>query len=339
MAVAQALDDPGAIAYAHLCLMNVAWINGDTNAMQMHAAEGLALFEAVGDDWGRAGHLIGVGVAAMESGDIAAARNRLTESIDLYEGLGDRWTSAVPLFYLGWVELREGNLDRAQSLFEQSLALRRDGANTNDIPYVLYALVVTTRLQGDFNRMVVLCRECLSLCQDTGWVQGTAWCLAEFAVMLAAAGEPERAARAFGGAEALRNASAVPLAGADRIDYGIEIERVRTQLGPAAFAAAWQAGQTAPIDDVIAETLAAVSVDTRPVTDLSDNASLAGLSPREREVLRLIAAGMSTREIAEILVISEGTVGRHVTNVYRKIGAKNRADATAYAFRQRLASS
>jgi DNA-binding NarL/FixJ family response regulator len=54
-------------------------------------------------------------------------------------------------------------------------------------------------------------------------------------------------------------------------------------------------------------------------------------------VLRLIAAGQSNLEIAAALVITEGTVERHVSNLYAKIGARGRAAATAYAFRHALA--
>jgi DNA-binding NarL/FixJ family response regulator len=61
------------------------------------------------------------------------------------------------------------------------------------------------------------------------------------------------------------------------------------------------------------------------------------LSAREAEVLRLIAAGRSNAQIAEALVISPNTVGRHVSNIFDKIGAANRAEATAYALRQGLA--
>jgi len=63
------------------------------------------------------------------------------------------------------------------------------------------------------------------------------------------------------------------------------------------------------------------------------------LTAREREVLRLIAAGMSNREIAAALFISERTVGRHITNLYTKIGAHGKADATVYAVRHHLAES
>ncbi|HZQ35959.1 MAG TPA: LuxR C-terminal-related transcriptional regulator [Dehalococcoidia bacterium] len=60
------------------------------------------------------------------------------------------------------------------------------------------------------------------------------------------------------------------------------------------------------------------------------------ISPREVEVVRLIAAGRSTREIAAALSIAEGTVERHLTNLYGKIGVRNRAEATSYAHRHGL---
>jgi DNA-binding NarL/FixJ family response regulator len=62
-----------------------------------------------------------------------------------------------------------------------------------------------------------------------------------------------------------------------------------------------------------------------------------GLTPREVEVLRLIAAGKSTKEIALTLVISNPTVERHITHIYEKIGLRSRAEATAYALRHGLA--
>jgi DNA-binding CsgD family transcriptional regulator/pimeloyl-ACP methyl ester carboxylesterase len=62
-----------------------------------------------------------------------------------------------------------------------------------------------------------------------------------------------------------------------------------------------------------------------------------GLSRRELEVLRLLASGESNRQIARRLGLSIHTVERHVANLYRKIGARGRADATAYALRSGLA--
>jgi DNA-binding CsgD family transcriptional regulator len=68
-----------------------------------------------------------------------------------------------------------------------------------------------------------------------------------------------------------------------------------------------------------------------------DGAPSAGLSRRELEVLQLLAAGESNRQIARRLGLSTHTIERHVANLYRKIGARGRADATAYALRNGLA--
>ncbi len=60
------------------------------------------------------------------------------------------------------------------------------------------------------------------------------------------------------------------------------------------------------------------------------------LSPREREVLRLIADGLDNGAIAEGLFISESTVKNHVTNIYAKLGVRSRAEAVAWAWRSGL---
>ena len=60
------------------------------------------------------------------------------------------------------------------------------------------------------------------------------------------------------------------------------------------------------------------------------------LTPRELEALRLIAAGRTNREIATELVLSERTVARHIANLYGKIEARSRSEATAFAFKHNL---
>ena len=62
-----------------------------------------------------------------------------------------------------------------------------------------------------------------------------------------------------------------------------------------------------------------------------------GLTTREVEVLRLVAAGGTNREIARDLYLSEKTVERHLSNIFAKLGLSSRSAATAYAFRHRLA--
>jgi DNA-binding NarL/FixJ family response regulator len=122
---------------------------------------------------------------------------------------------------------------------------------------------------------------------------------------------------------------------------------VRADLSAEAYATAWTAGRALAVEDAVAEALAATAEPAASPAragdgerhDAADEAVYPDrLTAREVEVLRLIAAGKSTRAIAEALVISPGTVERHVTNLYAKIGARGRADATAYAFRRGLAA-
>jgi DNA-binding CsgD family transcriptional regulator len=61
-----------------------------------------------------------------------------------------------------------------------------------------------------------------------------------------------------------------------------------------------------------------------------------GLTAREAEVLRLVAAGRSNREIAAALVISEHTVARHLQNMFAKLDVSSRSGATAFAFEHGL---
>jgi DNA-binding NarL/FixJ family response regulator len=82
------------------------------------------------------------------------------------------------------------------------------------------------------------------------------------------------------------------------------------------------------------ERLAALTGETRPPP--ADAASVAGLSAREREVLGHLAAGRTNREIAEVLVISQHTVRRHVESIFAKLGVTSRAAATSHAYEHGL---
>jgi ATP/maltotriose-dependent transcriptional regulator MalT len=77
-------------------------------------------------------------------------------------------------------------------------------------------------------------------------------------------------------------------------------------------------------------------VDARRVTAGTRRAPPAGLTDREVEVLRLIAAGMTNNEIAAALYLSAKTVSRHLSNIFTKIGVSSRAGATAFAFEHDL---
>ena len=72
----------------------------------------------------------------------------------------------------------------------------------------------------------------------------------------------------------------------------------------------------------------------RPANGAREGAG--SLTPRELEILRLVASGMSQAEIARELVISPKTVGKHIEHILKKLGVRSRAEAVAYAYRERL---
>ncbi len=120
------------------------------------------------------------------------------------------------------------------------------------------------------------------------------------------------------------------------LDVPYEVATVRTLLGQALRATGDEAGAAdsfaaaASLFDQIGAPLdARLLLDTRPTLP-------AGLTEREVEVLRLIAAGMTNNEIASELYLSAKTVSRHLSNIFTKIGVTSRAGATAFAFEHEL---
>ena len=92
-----------------------------------------------------------------------------------------------------------------------------------------------------------------------------------------------------------------------------------------------------PLSAAISELAAGARLHVAPDVDPGVNASVElGLTSREREVLPLLVAGRTNREIAEILVISPRTVGVHVSRILRKLGASRRTEAAAVARRAGL---
>ena len=114
----------------------------------------------------------------------------------------------------------------------------------------------------------------------------------------------------------------------------------RRALGDRDFEAARAAGQSLPLTQAVAEALAfATAPPAAPPVPRAETAAgyPDGLTAREVEVLRLVAAGRSNPEIAAALVLSVNTVERHVTHILQKCGAANRTEAATYTARHGLA--
>jgi DNA-binding NarL/FixJ family response regulator len=112
----------------------------------------------------------------------------------------------------------------------------------------------------------------------------------------------------------------------------------RAALATPQFAASESAGRALSLEEAEAEAstfLTSLQAEERAARP-AGAASEAGLTPREIDVLRLLVAGQSNPQIAEVLFISPRTASTHVTNILAKLGIGSRTEAAARAMREGL---
>jgi DNA-binding CsgD family transcriptional regulator len=202
------------------------------------------------------------------------------------------------------------------------------------VAITLGALAEIARDRGEYARAAAMMRERLALTHD---IWGVHWAIAGMAGIAAEGGEHARAARLFGAAEANREARGIGLGPAARATYAARAAPARAALGEAAFAAQWAAGRALTLAEAVAEAMAVMAPPPEPAAGPDYPASHSGLTPRELEVVRLVAAGRSNREIANALSVSIPTIKRHLTNVLGKLGLPSRSALNTYAHAHGLA--
>jgi DNA-binding CsgD family transcriptional regulator len=122
------------------------------------------------------------------------------------------------------------------------------------------------------------------------------------------------------------------------LDVPYEVATARMLLGLACRDADDKEGALASF--AAAESLfdqLGATLDVRLLRDLTERRQLpGGLTEREAEVLRLVAAGRTNRDIAAELYVSQKTIARHLSNIFTKVGVSSRVAAAAYAFENNI---
>lgn len=305
--------------------------------------ECLALARELGDRWWTAWALHLLGRVSYFDGDAETARRFGYESLAVAREIDDAWLEGWVLHLLGLASQIEADYPTARRFFEESLLIRRRIQFYEGISTLNTLLALMDFAEGDYAAMVVRLRESVDLLWslDDGWLKGNL--IAEYLALSVRLGQPERGARLWGALTALSEAVSVrPIPLVEAI-LGPALEQARGELGDVAFAAAQEIGRRMSSDEVRSDLLgtevpSSAPADQPPARTSRPAATYpAGLTSREVDVLRLIAAGRTTREIADELVITVNTVESHVTHVYQKIGARGRAEATSFAYRHGLA--
>lgn len=311
---------------------NLARAQGDLDAATARYEASLALLRALGDTRRTAVLLNNLGVIAQDQGDLMRAATLYADSAAIKRSLGDTRGEGLTLNNLGMTALYQGEAARAVGHFTESLALLREAGDTWGMAMALANLGAAALRLGQTERAAGHLRESLRLRREIDDQPGIAWCLEGVAALAVAGQDAEHAVLLLGAAAALRKAIGARLDPAAGAATESTLEAARVRLSDVALRSAWETGRQLTLDAVIdgALTLA---------TDLHESSSRrpanrpGGLSEREIEVLRLLAAGRTNKEIAGALVLSVRTVENHRANVYAKTGAHTRAELVAFAHR------
>jgi non-specific serine/threonine protein kinase len=275
----------------------------------------------------------------MQRGDAEQAITLFEEAIELGRETGESWGVSGALAQLGMVHLGQGHHEQAVRCLEEGLVLSREVGNRLTISAVLYGLALAELGRGSHARAAELYTEGLAASSEVGDKASIAYCLEGLAQVAVAQGFMEHAARLYGAAEASLEA-----AGGVRYTHAQDepmreqaVNAIRSQLDETAYLSIWAEGAAMSSAETLEYALAPEEGASRPSPTVpaepSDNA-LDNLTRREREVAALVARGLTNRQIAAELSISEHTVATHVGKLRRKLGLSSRSQLAAWVAEQ-----
>jgi len=337
------VGDTGGSVLALNRLASVLCYQGEYVRAHALLEESRVLSKEEGDVQGHALSLVLLGVVLLFQGDLARAHAHLEESLAVSRGMRFKRNIGLSIYLLGTETFLQGDVARARSLYEESLVLFKEVGERGRMAEVLGSLGIISFGQGDYAAARELVEESLKIVRALDYKWDIAGGLETLAAVVAAQGEPVRAVWFISVAHALREAIGTPLPPLFQSLHEFTIASVRARLGEQAFDAAWAEGRTMTPEQALAAqepvsmpTAASVGPSTAP------HATIApfypdGLTAREVEVLRLLAEGLTNKQIAQQLVISPKTVNRHLESIFSKIGVTSRAAATRFAVAHHLA--
>lgn len=344
----RALGDRHGLAWALFALGMTLTYQGEPALAYPVLDESVALFQQLRDQLAPAWAVYFLAMLDRQQGAYGDAQARFKECLQLFHQLGNQSGIASSLHELAKVARDQGDYLRARALAEESLALARAQGIRRVFAQVLLTLGWLEQQLVESLPTAARFLESLALCQEVGDRLGILECLEGIASVAAVRGHAAWATRLLGAAAALREAIGVRVATTDRPRSERLLAMVRAQLDSAIFSAAWEAGCALSLDSAIALAREELPLETATSTP-PPSASISQVAPpdqllegpnqltaREVEVLRLLAAGLSNKQIAARLALSPLTVQSHVRMIYGKLGVASRSAATRYALEHGL---
>jgi non-specific serine/threonine protein kinase len=314
----------------------LAEVQDDLPAASAMVEEERDLAESLNDPCAAAHAMYAAGMVGLHSGDLHHAVACYSGALEVFRAHGK--VDAQPETLFGVLEslwglaLTNGLLgetERAVGYHEQILAITEPRGEIWYRSFSLWALGVAVWRQGDTRQAAGLLERGLRLKRRMDEPLGTAWCLDALAWIAAEEQQAQRAATLLGAVETLSQATGAPTAPLPiLIEYHERCERqTRRALGDQAFHTAFQRGRELNVEDATA-----CALKEEPQAETTPPATVETvLTPRERQVAGLVAEGLTNKDIAARLVISQRTAEAHVEHILVKLGFTSRTQIASWA--------
>jgi DNA-binding CsgD family transcriptional regulator/tetratricopeptide (TPR) repeat protein len=303
LALAERRQDPAATAEASTYLGRATVLAGNVEEGTRRLREAVRRWEALGNPHGLGETLFLLGHAAEMAGETAAAAAHYAAALDQLGKAGNARHAGFMHCYLGVVGWRRGQLSSAAAHLQAAL---RTSVTVRDRWLLSFAAQATVVLVGS-------------------------------------RAQPAARARLLGAADALGQVTGGTRFAWEHVPGApnmVELrERLAREEGEEEWSAAYRAGRSLPFATVAALALTLLEQVATPTSGaevIPTSGRDSPLTEREREVLGLVAQGLSSKAIGRELFISERTVAQHLTTVFNKLGANTRAQAVAVATQRGL---
>ena len=323
------------LAEALATLASVTLDQGNPVAAAVHVREALEVARASGDGLMLARMLGFLGALTYFQGRAAEAITLLKEALDLQVAHGDAMTIGQTAANLGDALFAVGDLESARVSFEQSIQALRRTKSLRNLPDVTTSL---SMLNLQLGHTAAAASGLLEVIGQSGiHLRQTSNALCALAQVAVVVRQPELAVALLGAAERILEQQDLTFLAGPRAVCDEVLEDVRELLDANTISAQWERGRHEPLSE-LSQALRAADFAHRitehnptlhdalePIPITSTEAH--GLSDRELEVLRLVAHGLSNKQVARELQVSPHTVKFHLTAVFNKLGCSSRAEA------------
>jgi predicted ATPase/DNA-binding CsgD family transcriptional regulator len=280
------------------------------------------------------------GKLAEARGDWDGAKAYFAEALDMARAAGDAWGAASALLPLGSIALSEGEPSRALPLLEESAERATESGDREVFSHATATLARSLVALGELHEARSRLRDAAAVAIEILNPLGDMFLLEAAAAWLASVSSWPAAVEAWAAAAVYRADRPWAERPEDVRARRRSQEAARDILGAVRFERGWAAGSARDVRDAVEAAMKAVDaidLDDLPATSTTlRRRGRFDLTPREQEVLALVASGMSDGEIAESLVISKKTVSVHVANIKSKLGASSRVEIATIALRDSL---